>query len=461
MNGRKLLCLISTLATVLSAAQSPGQGDPSTLDRIVDAGKNHSRVVELVRHLSLDIGARLTGSLELAVADAWAIREFKACGCENAHLEQWGSVPAGFDRGPIQVCRMVEPERREMEFTTPAWTNGTAGLERGEAIALPGTLEAVRMKSAKWKGKWLVAPPGFGAVSPSLERELERCGAYGIISGSRNELVITSGPNWRSVTFARHPGLPHVIVRKSDYDEIKQRLLDVRRVVLEINAENRWFPGPVPCYTVIADIRGTGKPDEMVIVSGHLDSWNGPGSQGAQDNGVGASEAIEAARILCLANARPKRTIRFILWSGEEQGTLGSISYVRTHSTELDRISAVLVGDAGGNYQAGFRILPSMNPMMAEAIRKSVESFPDMPQSLEQYEAPRLRGGASDEAPFNAAGVPGLFALATGPLDYTYVHHTQHDRFETVVSKYLVQSATNEALVAYNLACADTLLPRR
>jgi len=90
-------------------------------------------------------------------------------------------------------------------------------------------------------------------------------------------------------------------------------------------------------------------------VSGHFDSWNGPGSQGAQDNGVGAMTAMEAARILCAARAKPKRTIRFILWSGEEQGIYGSTNYVKTHKDELDKISAVLVDDGGGNYQGGTR----------------------------------------------------------------------------------------------------------
>jgi Zn-dependent M28 family amino/carboxypeptidase len=171
--------------------------------------------------------------------------------------------------------------------------------------------------------------------------------------------------------------------------------------------------------------------------------------------------AMEAARILCATHAKPKRTIRFILWSGEEQGIYGSTEYVKQHKDELDKISAVLVDDGGGNYQGGYVILPQMKPMMEQAIQKSLQAFPDMPQVLRIASGTKMpRGGGSDHAPFNAVGVPGFFTIETGKLNYTFVHHTQNDRYETCIPEYLVQSGTNHALVSYNLACADTLLPR-
>jgi len=171
--------------------------------------------------------------------------------------------------------------------------------------------------------------------------------------------------------------------------------------------------------------------------------------------------AMEAARILTSAGAKPKRTIRFILWSGEEQGIFGSTGYVKTHANELDKISAVLVDDGGTNYQGGYQILPQMKPMMEAAIQASLKAFPDMPQVLRVSEGTRMpRGGGSDHAPFNAVGVPGFFTIETGRSDYNFVHHTQHDVYELAIPEYLVQSATNHALVSYNLACADTLLPR-
>lgn len=461
MKSFSILRLATLSAIFPLAVFANGQGDPATLSRIADEGKNHSQIMDRFHYLCFDIGARLTSSPELLKGQKWALAQFKKFGCTNVHLEKWGEFPVGFDRGPNQVCRMVEPFQSDMQFTWQAWSNGTDGLERGEAILQPDTIEQIKAHAADIKGKWLIAPLGRASASAEFNAELEKAGALGRIQGSRNELVVTSGPAWRTVTFEKHPGLPQITVRKSDYDRIIRNIDFKRKVVLEINADSHWFKGPIPCYNVIADIKGAEKPDEMVIVSGHFDSWNGPGSQGAQDNGVGAMTAMEAARILCTVHAKPKRTIRFILWSGEEQGIFGSTNYVKMHKEELDKISAVLVDDGGGNYQGGYRVLPQMKPMMEAAIQKSNETFPDMPEVIQVVNGTRMpRGGGSDHAPFNAVGVPGFFTIETGTLNYTFVHHTQNDRFETVIPAYMVQSGTNHALVSYNLACAETLLPR-
>jgi len=494
---------LAALAALLPACLvAYGQGDPDMVARIIDQGKNHSQILDRFHYLCFDIGARLTSSPELLRAQKWAVSQFKKFGCTNVHLEQWGTFPVGFDRGPLQVARMVEPFESDMEFTTPAWSNGTKGLIKAEVVPVPASLDALKGHEKEYQGKWILMPapggtapvpgspgtmairqtptggggqgggggrrggggggaPAQSSASPELIAELEKIGIAGRISGSRNELVVTSGPRWNQVTYDKHPGIVQVTVRRSDYERLARNLEFKRKVVVEIGAENRWFKGPVPCYNVIADIKGTEKPDEMVIVSGHFDSWNGPGSQGAQDNGVGSMTAMEAARILTSAHAKPKRTIRFILWSGEEQGIFGSTNYVKMHKEDLDKISAVLVDDGGGNYQGGYGVLEQMRPMMEAAIQPMAKAFPDLPETITLVSGSRMpRGGGSDHAPFNAVGVPGFFTKETGKLDYTFVHHTQHDRFETCIPEYLVQSGTNHAVVAYYLACADTLLPR-
>ena len=508
MNSLSILRVAALSATLPACFIAYSQGDPDTLARIVDEGKNHSQIVDRLHYVCFDIGARLTSSPELYRGQKWAIAQFKKFGCTNVHLEQWGTFPVGFDRGPLQVARMVEPFESDMEFTTPAWSNGTNGIVRAEVISIPASLDELKGHEQDYKGKWVLMPPpggtaplpgapgtsairvaprtgatagaagggnrrgrtagggarggaAQGGADPALVAALEKIGIAGRISGSRTELVVTSGPRWNQVTYTDHPGSPQVTVRRSDYERLARNVEFKRQVIVEIGAENRWFKGPVPCYNVVADIKGTEKPDEMVIVSGHFDSWNGPGSQGAQDNGVGAMTAMEAARILCSAHAKPKRTIRFVLWSGEEEGLFGSTNYVKMHKDELDKISAVLVDDGGGNYQGGYSCLPQMQSMLEAAIQPSLKAFPDMPQAITLVNGSRMpRGGGSDHAPFNAVGVPGFFTKETGKLDYTFVHHTQHDRFETIIPEYLVQSGTNHAIVSYNLACADTLLPR-
>jgi hypothetical protein len=287
---------------------------------------------------------------------------------------------------------------------------------------------------------------------------LEKAGALGLITGSRGELVVTSG-TYTGKTFDNHPGLPNILVRKSDYDRLTRNIDFGRNPVVEIGADNRWYKGPRPVYDVVGEIRGTEKPDEVVIVSGHLDSWNGPGSQGALDNGVGTCTAMEAARILSRVHAKPKRTIRFILWTGEEQGLFGSTWYVQAHAAELPKISAVLVDDGGTNYQGGYQGIASQKALMEAAFAPTVKAFPQFPEKF--VTVSRMpRGGGSDHVPFNAKGVPGFFTIETGRSDYGFVHHTQHDRLEFAIPEYLVQSGTNHAVVAYNLACAPGIVPR-
>lgn len=462
------------VAMLAGVAAIQAQGDPATIDRIIHEGKNRSQIMPRLRYLSKNIGARLTSSPRLTRAEQWALSEFRKIGLKNVHLEKWGEVPVGWDRGPNNRARMIEPFEVEMVFTTPAWTNGTRGAVRGRVMKAPTTMADVEKMKGDLKGAWVLFPapafrrPGGAGGAPAapqgipedVQTAIEDAGIAGRIYGSRNELVITSG-SWQGKTFENHPGAPRITVRKSDYDRLVRNVDFGRHTVVEISADNRWYRGPVPQHNVIAEIPGTEKPDEVIIVSGHYDTWNGPGSEGTCDNGTGSMTAMEAARILMAAGAKPKRTIRFILWGGEEQGLHGSREYVRQHAAEMDKISAVLVDDGGTNYQGGYVVLPQMKAMMEMAMAPSQRAFPDLPQTLRVAEGPRMpRGGGSDHAPFNVVGVPGFFTMETGRADYNYVHHTQHDHFEMAIPEYLIQSATNHAIVAYNLACADTMLPR-
>jgi carboxypeptidase Q len=203
-----------------------------------------------------------------------------------------------------------------------------------------------------------------------------------------------------------------------------------------------------------------------VIVSGHLDSWNGPGSTGTIDNGTGSSVTLEAARILMAAGAKPKRTIRFILWTGEEQGLLGSKSYVERNGDQLDKISCVLVDDGGTNYEGGLGGTDAMLPMLANAtapINNVFYSETDgryLNVNLHSTGERLSGGGGSDHASFNAVGVPGFFWDEVGRADYGYGWHTQYDRLDQAIPEYLMQSSTCAAVTAYNLACAPSLLPR-
>ncbi len=467
---------IAFFASQALAQEAPvDQRDPIITQRIVQEGKYHSGIMQILKELT-DNGPRLTSSSGLERAEQWALAKFRSYGLSNVHLEKWGEYPVGFDRGKCSGA-MVAPIARDFEFTTQSWTEGTHGRKQGQAVYAPTTMDEFNKAKSSLKGAWVIyksAPPrpprlrpGETPPAPTAEEKaaadlrtaIAGAGILGAVYPSRNELCVTSG-SYRDKTFDKHPMDVQIMIRKSDMDAIDKYLGAGKAVTLAFDINHSFRPGPISNYNVVADLPGSDKPDEMVIVSGHLDSWDGPGSQGALDNGVGTSTTVEAARILAAVHARPRRTIRFILWTGEEQGLFGSQGYVRDHKADLDKISAVLVDDGGTNYQGGYVGLASQQAMMEQAFAPMNLAFPDMPEKFVAG-ASMPRGGGSDHASFNAVGVPGFFTIETGRSNYQLVHHTQNDRFDMAIPEYLVQSGTNHACVSYYLACAPAMLPRQ
>ena len=172
----------------------------------------------------------------------------------------------------------------------------------------------------------------------------------------RNELIVTGGAY--RIAWDKLPETPVINLVKSQFDEVAGLVKEGKPVVLEFDIRNYFKKGPIPLYNVIADIPGTEFPDEYVIVGGHIDSWDG--ATGTTDNGTGCATTLEAARLLMKSGIRPRRTIRFMLWSGEEQGLMGSRAYVKDHPELMKKISAVLVHDGGTNYLSGIAATKAM-----------------------------------------------------------------------------------------------------
>ncbi len=290
----------------------------------------------------------------------------------------------------------------------------------------------------------------------------------GFVSSSKDERVWTTSSNdWRERKLSDYPEDVEVNVRQSDYDYLATRTAEGVDLIVEFDLQNNLSAGPFPVYNVIAEIPGTEKPEEVVIISAHMDSWNGPGSQGTVDNGTGTAVTIEAARILGTLGVQPKRTIRFALWGGEEQGLLGSKAYIESLSEEeLANISAAFVDDGGTNYEGGLPAADYMVEYLAAATAPINGVFYSETDGEFLNVNVRPTGekidthGGSDHAAFNRAGVPGFFWDEVGRADYGYGWHTQNDRLDLAIEEYLMQSATNAAVVAYNLANAPDLLPR-
>tara|TARA_R110002073_G_scaffold1715_3_gene12428 strand:- start:185485 stop:187473 length:1989 start_codon:yes stop_codon:yes gene_type:complete len=290
----------------------------------------------------------------------------------------------------------------------------------------------------------------------------------GFISSSKDERVWTTSSNdWRERKLADYPIDVEVNVRESDYDYLSTRVNEGVNVQVEFDLNHTLSAGPFPVYDVIAEIAGTEFPEQVVIISAHMDSWDGPGSQGTTDNGTGTAVTIEAARILMAAGVKPKRTIRFALWAGEEQGLLGSKAYIESLSEdELANISAAFVDDGGTNYEGGIPAADFMVEYLAAATAPINGAFYSETDGEFLNVNIRPTGdkidthGGSDHAAFNKVGVPGFFWDEEGRATYSKGWHTQHDKLDLAIEEYLMQSATNAAIVAYNLANAPGLLPR-
>lgn len=470
---RKLRALFLALSFV-AACQAPAPlslpaprvvvapSHPQVAARIVELGRSDNRVQEHLEQLTRSIGPRLTGSANLQRAIDWSAGQFEALGLRVAK-ERWGEVEVGFDRGAWRggvVAQDGDRELAPLEFHTHAWTAGTRGPARGKAVRAPMDEDGLAALEPQLAGAWVVfPPPGERAPSNALARRLtsamERAGALGEVRGSRGELLVTDGDS--RVSWEKLPKLPSIRVRNDQFVELWKKFEQDEVVELEFDVDNRFARGPVEQFNVVADLVGATKPDEFVIVCGHLDSWDG--AQGALDNGTGVSTTLEAARLLVAAGAKPARTIRFILWSGEEQGLLGSRGYVRDHADELARVSAVLNHDGGTNYLAGLRGTKAMEAQLREACAPLFgldERFPFEIQASEEFSA----SASSDHWPFVEHGAPGFFWVQSGRSDYTRHHHTQYDTFDAAIPEYQRHSALVAALAAFGIADLPELLDR-
>jgi hypothetical protein len=326
--------LISSLVLSICAASLATAAQDDAIERIIAAGSKDNQVMEDLDWLTDRIGPRLTSSENLQIAVEWARDRFKEEGLE-ARIEEWGEFPVGFNRGPW-LGKVIAPTTQPLEFGTPAWSAGTHGAVRGPALLAPRNQQQLDEVRSKLRGAWILISdagiPGRGqellgpTSRPNADFQKKLQAAYdeeqiaGTIRPTRTDLVVTSG-NYR-ISWDKLPTTPQINLVRKQFDQILSWLRDGQPVQLEFDIRNHFRKGPIKLYNVVADIPGTEHPDEYVICGGHIDSWDG--ATGATDNGTGCATALEAARILVKSGVKPRRTIRFMLWSGEEQGLLGS-----------------------------------------------------------------------------------------------------------------------------------------
>ena len=486
MNGLRILrYLIFFLAPVVCCSRAASQDDLEATDkRIIEEIRAHNHLMENLEYLSDRIGPRLTGSEQLRVAEIWASDVAKEYGLENVHLEGW-KIAHSWRRGSAQA-RIVEPVVRNLTIASAGWSPGTPGQLRGKLVFVTATnLDELKLYSGKLVGAIVVlekpseliqegsvaipaspfngpsiptpAPvPDRNAPSPNDRFDparltfLKNEGVAGIFldSGKHNTLLTVRNVGNQYQLAA----IPTAVVSHEDYS-LLWRLSKKGPVEIELSLTNSSSESPVEVHNVVAEIRGVQKPDEIVILCAHLDSWDL--ASGSTDDGTGVASVLEAARAINALKLQPRRTIRIVLFTGEEQGEVGSREYVKQHQAEWNKISAVLADDTGTS-----RIL-TLRLHQNYAARKTIDATLAPLADLDLVQPWMERYYGSDYASFNDVGVPG-FSLIGNQRDYDYdqTHHTQADTFDKIKEDGVVHHAQVLAGWAYNTARLPELLPR-
>ena len=508
------LSLILSLLSLPVAAQN-GSGD--MLSRIRKEAMERSQIMKTM-HMFADVyGPRLTGSPNHKAAAEWAVKQMTAWGLENAHLEPWDFKHPGWLNERL-TAHLIAPVKDPLVCEVLAWTPSTKGTVQAKAyqLVLPErpsqdqlTLFFNNYKS-KVRGKIVLVgkpasipvninPPAkrstdeqaqqrygpnarpfaFPTPSPTptpapnaprpltnrqiaeqLDTFLKQNGALVRVNDAGREFRQIRAFN--NSTFDVNRVIPTVVMSNEDFGRITRILADGTEVVLEFNIVNRVYPEGVTSYNTIGEIRGSDKADEVIMLGGHLDSWHA--ATGATDNAIGCTIMMEAARILKTLGVKPRRTIRVALWSGEEQGLLGSIAYVKEHFGSFEnpkpgyeKFGGYFNIDSGTGRVRGAAVFGP--PEAATALRGILEPFKqDGVVGAVPTRSRRL--GGSDNTSFNQAGLPGI-GMGQDPIEYqTHTWHTNLDTYERILEDDVKKDAMVVAWAVYQLAMRDDLLPR-
>ncbi|MGA1487587.1 MAG: M20/M25/M40 family metallo-hydrolase [Planctomycetota bacterium] len=453
--------LLSTPVVAADGAPTPADAREQAVRDLIDLGREDAQVMEVLHHLVNVIGSRLTSSHNDHVACEWAMEQFESFGLQNIVMEEAGEFPVAFHRGPWSG-KLLGEEGMALEFGTPAWSAGTRGTQTGPAMLPPESTEGA--DASAYAGAWILMNDGRGGRLSREERQaaraartwLEEAGVAGFITATRNQYIQTLG-NAR-VTWDELPTTPNIYLLKDHFDLVKGKIDAGDAPQLQFDIRNHFEKGPAKFYNVYGDIVGTEFPDEHVVIGGHIDSWDG--ATGTTDNGCGSAVTIEVARLLTKAGIKPRRTIRFMLWSGEEQGLLGSKAYCDKYSDLMEKTSACLVYDGGPNVIASLPTTEAMHPQMEEAFRHVFDLNPEYPFELKMSSGGLPRSAGSDHASFLRYGVPGFFWDQEGRADTWHGIHTQFDTYDLAIPEYLEHSTLVVALAALGIADLDGMLDR-
>ncbi len=513
---------VAGLTLVLQAALAQDRADLKLVNQLRDEGINRSKVMEPLGVLTDEIGSRLTGSPSLKQAAQWTRAKLAEWGMQDAHIESYAPFGRGwtFEKSSL---RMVSPVNVELPAIPKAWTSGTASTIRGRALyAKLETEEDLQKWRGKLDGAILLLSPlhqsrphlkpdatrysdeqltdlakidlntsQFAGRDPTrLTRRFEfekKLNAF--LIEEKVAVVLSTSPRDDGTILVQSGGSyklgepdapPSLVVMAEAYNRML-RLLEKDKVVeLEVDVKASFLEeDPQAAVNVLAEIPGSDKKDEIVMVGAHLDSWHG--ATGATDNAAGVSIAMEAMRLLNVLGFKPRRTIRIGLWSGEEQGLLGSRAYVSktfavrgepvdakglpsffgrssgplTLKPQHSKVSVYFNMDEGGGKIRG--IFTEGNAAVKPVFDAWFLPFNDLGANTVSLR--KVQG--SDHQSFDNVGLPG-FHFMQDALDYeTRTHHTNVDVYDKVQKGDMMQAAIILASFVAHAANREEMLPRK
>lgn len=477
------LCRLAALLFITTLATAQSLNAQSTvIDKIVKEETDNSELKQLAHELFDQIGPRLVGTPLMKKANDWAVAKYTSWNIP-AKNEQWGEWK-GWDRG-VSHIDMISPRIHTLEGTQLAWSPSTKGKGvTAGLVIIPDVKDSIEFE--QWlpnvKGKFVmvsmqqptgrpddnweqfglkesiaqmkkdrtaqttawadrIKKTGYHTRTPALlQLALEKAGAVGIV-----------GSNWSAgfgvnkIFAAYTQKIPTVDIALEDYGLLYRLVESGSDPIIRIQVESKDL-GYVPTFNTIAEIKGTEKPDEYVMLSAHFDSWDG--GTGATDNGTGTLTMMEAMRLLKKFYPNPKRTILVGHWGSEEEGLNGSRAFVEDHPEIVSKMQALfnqdngtgrVVNVGGQGFKNSKDYLTRWLAAVPDTIRKRiVTSFPGSPS-----------GGGSDNASFVAVGAPGFSLGALNWSYFNYTWHTNRDTYDKIVWDDLKNNAMLAAIMAY------------
>ena len=460
---RRLFLSVLLLTTSLSPLIPAGAQTPPADNapaRIVGEVFAAGRQLEYVGVLCDRIGSRLTGSAGSRRAEEWAEGEMKRLGLSGVRREPY-TLAASWERGTTDASLLSDSGARALAVSSYTWTPGTDGAVEGEVLDVgagrPADVARVR---AGAKGRVaLVVPEGadLGAViynfyrAPGLVRELKEAGALAVlIAADKPHAMRYTAPVEFTAT-GRLAALPTLSLAREDVGLLRRLLSQGRAPRVRLDVRNKVGPA-FEATNVVGEIAGTDLARELVVVGAHLDSNDlGPG---ALDNAAGSAAVLETARAVKALGLKPRRTLRFVLFTGEEEGMVGSIGYVERHRAEMGRTVAALLMDVGAGRTAGWF------SMGREDLDADIRELSKPLAQFGDFAVEHAAFAATDNAPFMAEGVPNLI-LIQDETPYFPVHHTVADTPDKIDPRDYASAVAALAATAYQIADRPRRLGRR